>query len=128
MLKETTVAGKPVQKGSTQPQVRASHNQKTGNVLENQYYASIYSKLQPHWQLPEYRAWDPGLVAIVVVRIDKNGNIVKQLFEKKSEDDVFNQFVVKALQYASPLPPIPSALGKEVIEIGLRFRPEGIQF
>lgn len=97
------------------------------NVIESQHFASIINKLQPFWSLPEYKVWDPELVAIIVIQVEKNGIISKQFFEQKSGDRLFDQFVLKTLQEGSPLPPIPAALQKDRLEIGLRFRPGGIQ-
>lgn len=96
------------------------------NVIENQYYASVFSSLQPHWKLPEYKAWDKDLVATVVIRVTSDGRIIDQFFEKKSGDRLFDQFVLKALQDGSPLPPIPAALNKNNLELGLKFVPGSI--
>ncbi len=98
------------------------------NVIESQYFASIINKLQPYWSLPEYKTLDPELMAIVIIQVEQNGVITKQFFEKRSGDRLFDQFVLKTLQEGSPLPLIPPALQKNTLEIGLRFRPGGIQY
>ncbi len=79
------------------------------------------------WSLPQYKNWDPSTEAVVVIRIARNGTITKQVFEKRSNDPTFDQFVRKTLQDAAPFPPIPPALKKKSLEVGLRFTPEGIQ-
>ncbi len=70
---------------------------------------------------------NPDLVAIVVITINKNGQIANVFFEEKSGDRVFDQFVTKTIEAASPLPAIPAAMKKQRYEIGLRFRPESIR-
>ncbi len=104
-----------------------SSSSNTGNVLEKQYYSSVFSRLQPHWQLPEYKRWDQDLSATIVVRIARDGSIIDQYFEKKSGDRIFDQFVLKALQDGSPLPPIPAAMKTNNLELGLRFIPGSIE-
>jgi colicin import membrane protein len=94
---------------------------------EKLYQAAIFKRLQQFWALPEFKKWDPSLTAIVVITINQEGAITNQFFEKRSGDKVFDQFVEKTLRDSVPLPPIPAALRKSQYEIGLRFKPTGIQ-
>jgi len=61
----------------------------------------------------------------ITIKID--GDIANVVFETKSGDRVFDQFVSKAIEEANPLPPIPPALKKQRYEIGFRFKPGSIQ-
>jgi colicin import membrane protein len=97
------------------------------SALENQYYAAISAKLQAYWRLPEYKDWPPTLLATIVITINKDGKIMDSFFETSSGDKIFDKFVTKTLQDARELPPIPSAIKKQRMEIGLRFTPEGIR-
>lgn len=97
------------------------------SALSTQYHGAIMNHVTQYWSLPEFKNWDVGLSAIVVITIAKNGRIVKQFFEKRSGDSAFDQYVRKTLQDADPLPSIPAALRKDQVEIGLRFRPGSIQ-
>ena len=97
------------------------------NVLENQYYASIHNALQPHWKLPEHKIWDSELSAVIIITISKNGRITDRFFERRSGDKVFDQFILKALNDGAPLKPIPGALGKSSLEMGLRFTVDSIE-
>lgn len=126
MIQESESIKIPPQTTSPKPP-QTSRIRNNNNVVESQHFAAIINKLQPYWSLPEYKDWDPALVAIIVIQVEKDGTISKQFFEKKSGDKFFDQFVLKTLQKASPLPPIPTALQKDRLEIGLRFRPGGIQ-
>lgn len=119
MLRETsTVTNEPSQTSSA---ARKSSTGTSKNVVENQYYASIYNTLQPHWKLPEYKTWDADLSATIVITIAQNGQITDRFFERRSGDKVFDQFILKALDDGAPLKPIPKALGKSSLEMGLRF-------
>jgi len=125
MLRESS----SVAKTSTAKKAVSSTNAKrssTRNVIENQYFASVFSQLEPHWKSPVNMAWNNDLVATVVIRIAKDGTIIDQFFEQKSGDRLFDQFVLKALRDGSPLPPIPAALQKNNVELGLRFVPGSI--
>jgi colicin import membrane protein len=117
--RETNVS----QEGSGEGQKSSSNF----SALESQYQAAIFNRLQQFWSLPEYKKWDPSLMAIVVITISQDGAITNQFFEQRSGDRVFDQLVEKTLRDAVPLPPIPAAIRKQQYEIGLRFSPKGIK-
>ncbi len=112
----------PVKKTSGNSRVSGSMN-----LLEGQYHAAIFARLHQFWSLPEYMQKKPDLTAVVVITINKNGHIANMFFEKKSGDRIFDQFVTKTIESASPLPPIPPAMKKQRYEIGLRFKPGSIR-
>ncbi|MCK5544520.1 MAG: TonB C-terminal domain-containing protein [Desulfobulbaceae bacterium] len=87
------------------------------------YYAAVYERIHAYWNLPDLQNWKDSLEAIVILEIRKDGIVTRKFFEKKSDNRFFNQFVDKAIQEASPLPPFPLGLKKKHLEIGLRFRP-----
>ncbi len=95
-------------------------------ALENQYYVAIIARIQSIWSLPEYKAWDPSLIASVIITVTQDGQIADSYFENHSGDKIFDRFVTKALQDVGQLPPIPAAMKKQRMEIGLRFKPGGI--
>ena len=69
------------------------------------------------------RKWDRSLEAIVVLTIRKDGAISNMQFERKSRDPFFDQFVMKTLQNAAPMPRFPALMSQTTIEVGLRFKP-----
>lgn len=106
---------------------RAGSSAGGSNLIENQYHASILNRLQEYWALPEYLQHDSSLKAVVVITISRDGRIANMLFEQKADNRVFNQFVNKTIEAASPLPPIPPAMNKQRYELGLVFKPGSIQ-
>ncbi|MBW2658995.1 MAG: TonB C-terminal domain-containing protein [Deltaproteobacteria bacterium] len=100
----------------------------SSNLIEARYLAAINGQLQQFWSLPEYMQKNPNLTAVVVITISKNGKIANMFFEDKSGDRMFDQFVSKTIKAASPFPPIPPAMKKQRYEIGLKFKPGGINF
>jgi colicin import membrane protein len=49
------------------------------------------------------------------------------VFESKSVDRAFDQFVSKTIEAANPMPSIAPALNKTLYELGVRFKPGIIQ-
>ncbi len=117
---------------STSTSAAASSQSSTGNaknmgVLEQQYYATIMGHIQQYWRPPDIKTWEPNLQAVVSITIASDGQIVSHSFERESGDKLFDQFVVKTLEAANPLPAPPAALQKQRLEVGLKFKPSGIQ-
>jgi colicin import membrane protein len=88
-----------------------------------QYLSTVYQKIHEHWVLPDLQNWDNSLEAVLVITIRRDGVVTNNFFERKSDNIYFNQFVLKALKDASPLPPFPGQLQENTFEIGLRFKP-----
>jgi outer membrane biosynthesis protein TonB len=90
------------------------------------YLAAVYERIQSHWYIPPLQNWEDSLEAILVIKVNRNGTIMKTFFEKKSANLYFNQFVIKTVQESSPLPPFPREFEKINMEMGLRFSPAGV--
>jgi len=121
-------AAKPLtgQSGSTTKTATVSGPKGTGlepDFYMKQYLSAVYQKIHDHWILPDLQNWDNALEAILSIIIRKDGTVENSYFEKKSDNIYFNQFVLKAVKEASPLPPFPDQLEEETLEVGLRFKP-----
>jgi len=88
-----------------------------------QYLSTVYQQIHDNWILPDLQNWDNSLEAVLVITIRRDGVVTNSFFEKKSDNIYFNQFVLKAVKDASPLPPFPDQLQENTFEIGLRFKP-----
>ena len=93
-----------------------------------QYYAAVLQKIHDNWVLPDLQNWDNSLEAVLVITIRKDGTITNNFFERKSDNIYFNQFVLKAVNDSSPLPPFPAQLDEDSLEIGLRFKPGELSY
>ena len=102
---------------------RSSGSRQVNSIAEQIFYAGIYDRVKQFWILPEMRQWNPSLETRVVVTVRANGSIAGTVVEKKSGDPFYDQFVMKTLQKASPLPAIPKMLKMDSIEVGLVFKP-----
>jgi colicin import membrane protein len=114
------------QKTSTTKAAGVSGPRGTGiepDFYMKQYLSTVYQKIHDNWILPDLQNWDNSLEAVLVINIRRDGLITNSFFEKKSKNIYFNQFVLKAVKDASPLPPFPDQLKENTFEIGLRFKP-----
>jgi colicin import membrane protein len=84
--------------------------------LFNEYYAQMQSMIWQQWSWPETGQKD--LLAIISIKILKDGTIRIQKIEKSSGNSFFDKEALKALTKANPLPPPPDEL-----EVSLRFYP-----
>jgi TonB family protein len=114
------------QTGSTTRTAGVSGPKGTGVEPEfymKQYLSAVYQKIHDHWILPDLQNWDNSLEAVLSITIGRDGTITDSHFERKSANIYFNQFVLKAVKEASPMPPFPDKLIENSLEIGLRFKP-----
>ena len=109
------------QSGST------TNNSSRLTALELQYFSAVRARIQPFWTLPKFREWDPSLTALIVITIERDGRIAGSFLEATSGDSVFDRFALKVLDDVGHLPPIPAAINKDRIELGLKFTPGDIR-
>lgn len=109
---------------SQQSGIAASNGSSSMRLSEAQreYLAGIHSHILNKWKVPDLPNIEDTLEAIVVLKVDNQGKIVKSFFEKKTDNLYFNKSIEKAINDADPLPP-PDVFKEMELEIGLRFRP-----
>lgn len=122
----------PATVSSTSSTTRSSNDSATmsnssSSQIERMYYAAITNRLLQFWALPESMQKQSNLMSTAVITINKNGQIADILMENRSGDRVFDQFVTRTIRAANPMPAIPAAMRKQRVEIGLNFKPGGIQ-
>lgn len=96
------------------------------DLAMKKYLIAINRRISDNWALPDTQTWDKDLEAIMVIVVRTDGTVSKTYFEKKSKNIYFDQYVEKTIQASLPMPPFPSDLKKNTLEIGLRFRPSGL--
>lgn len=99
----------------------------SSSQIERMYYAAITNRLLQFWALPESMQKQSHLMSTAVITINRNGEIAHIQMENRSGDRVFDQFVTRTIRAANPMPAIPAAMKKQRVEIGLNFKPGGIQ-
>jgi outer membrane biosynthesis protein TonB len=92
-----------------------------------QYYSAIVQNIHENWILStNLQELDKSVTASVVIIINRDGIITNRYFEKKSNNVIFNRMVLKTINDSSPLPPFPSQLKQNSMEIELRFHSGGL--
>lgn len=102
---------------------RSSGSKQVQSVVFQNYLSALYDQVRRYWVLPDMRQWDARLETVVVLTIRRNGTVARKVVEKKSSDPFFDQFVMKTIDSALPLPRFPKLMPQEFTEVGLRFRP-----
>ncbi len=87
-------------------------------------YARSLGKIKNAWGLPGMSKYSKNLETIVTIRVRKDGRIVDINIEKRSGNRVYDESILRVLRSVDPLPPIPSSLNTDSLEIGFRFLPE----
>ena len=114
---------KGVKAASSSSSRKSSGSKEVQSIVFKQYLSSLYDRVQSFWVLPDMRQWDVGLETVVVLTIRRDGTVTSTTIEKKSKDPFFDQFVMKTVQNAVPMPRFPTLMTQSSIEVGLRFRP-----
>lgn len=89
------------------------------------YLLDIYEKIKNAWNVPGM-AQKKDLETIITIKLRKDGRIVDMNIEKRSGNRVYDESVLRVLRAVEPLPPIPSSLNTDSLEIGFRFLPGGL--
>lgn len=90
------------------------------------YKARLINHIHQYWKLPDIHEWDEKLEAVIIVKVRNDGSVIDTYFEKRSDDYLFDQYVLKSIKEAEPLPPFPLEINKPVEELVIRFFPGGL--
>ncbi|MCX5811649.1 MAG: TonB family protein [Proteobacteria bacterium] len=96
---------------------------RTLDPVSQRYMLEIWEKIKNSWGLPGIASYKKDLETIVTIRIRKDGRIVDVNIEKRSGNRIYDESILRVLRSVDPLPPIPTTLNMETMEIGFRFLP-----
>ena len=85
------------------------------------YYAMIWSRIKGKWALPQGILPGEVLETVIDVTILRSGAVTQVDFEKRSGNRYFDESAMKAIQKASPLPPLPAWSRENSLGVGIRF-------
>lgn len=92
------------------------------------YRAEVPYQIQKNWAFSNQLAGNSGnLEAVLVIKIIPSGEIIDIWFEKRSGNRYLDESAYKAVQKASPLPPLPPGYRRPFYNLGLIFTPEGVK-
>ena len=89
----------------------------------SEYTKKVTSQIRENWFYPEDLKVQQDDFVRVVVTIGKDGAITESEVVESSDNDQFNSYALECLETSSPVEPIPDELGKDTMELELRFRP-----
>lgn len=88
------------------------------------YLMEVEEWIKGNWAYPVALAGlesKKNLEAIVVMRVQSNGTILKSWFKRRSSNVIFDQSVQKAVDRSDPIPPFPEGYRKSYDEIEINF-------
>jgi hypothetical protein len=88
------------------------------------YYEDIWERIQERWHSPG-TATGKSLLTVVSIRIRRDGRIMDWNIERKSGNGAYDASVSRTLNSIENLPPIPTSLDMDFIEVGFNFHPPG---
>lgn len=89
------------------------------------YYTELWERIRRSWNLPEALTGDTkGRMAVVTLRIRRNGSLEKCWLEESSGNARLDQSALRAVEKAAPFPPLPGGYPRATHEVGIRFRPD----
>lgn len=91
------------------------------------YLNAVRERVRERWTVPESFSKNPKLITIVAVRIKRDGTLASTLVEEGSGNRRYDETVLRAIAKAAPLPPLPEDYKGDYMELGFRFRPEGVE-
>ncbi len=95
----------------------------TDGIIMEIYKSEIKNLIYSNWTYVSFRESSriPDLTAVVVLEVDKNGNILKTAMAKSSGDSKFDASVLKAIKKTGTLLPFPEGYRKTHEEIEVNF-------
>lgn len=91
----------------------------SGNFPYTWYVHSIKKKLDSNWNVTS--GFSNKIFTQVAFTITRGGSIANVEVEESSGDSVFDQAAVRAVQYSSPLPPLPGDFDEPELRVHVRF-------
>lgn len=83
------------------------------------YMKTIADRLDKQWHPPH--DFDPDTTCQVTFEIDRAGQISGSKLTKSSRDSAFDQFALRAVLYANPLPPLPNGYPEATLTVHMTF-------
>ena len=92
------------------------------------YLSKIAMIIQRHWSFtPHLIREKGGIEAYVALTVQPGGTVSDITFDRNSSSRYFDDTVLKAIEKASPFPPVPGEVSGTALRIGLVFTPKGIE-
>lgn len=92
-----------------------------GGTAMQIYQAEVESLIKSNWHYPVALDNKKDLEAIVLLLVKSDGTIMKSRFDKRSQNVLFDESVLKAIERSNPLPPFPENYRRSHEEFEISF-------
>ncbi|HAR94786.1 MAG TPA: hypothetical protein DCR97_02315 [Deltaproteobacteria bacterium] len=117
-------------KGSEGLSGSSSGSSGSGSGAQNpalvRYLILMRDRIESAWRIPFISGAQKNLEAKVTIKIRRDGRIVDISVDKRSGNRSYDESVLRTLRAIDPLPPIPSSVDEDPLEVEMTMRPEGV--
>ena len=92
-----------------------------GGTAMQIYQMQVESLIKSNWHYPVAMDNQKDREAILLLMVKRDGAVLSFRFDKKSQNVLFDESVLKAVERSNPLPPFPESLRRSHEEIVIRF-------
>lgn len=92
-----------------------------GGTAMQIYQAEVESLIKSNWHYPVAMDNQKDVEAIVVLMVKSDGTVMRSRFDKRSQNVLFDESVLKAIERSNPLPPFPESYRKSHEEFEISF-------
>jgi colicin import membrane protein len=92
-----------------------------GGTAMQIYQAEVESLIKSNWHYPVAMDNRKDVEAIVVLLVKSDGTIMRSRFDRRSQNVLFDESVLKAIERSNPLPPFPESYRKSYEELEISF-------
>jgi colicin import membrane protein len=85
------------------------------------YQMQVESVIKSNWHYPVATDSQKDREAILLLTVKRDGAILSSRFDKRSQNALFDESVIKAIERSNPLPPFPESLRRTHEEFVIRF-------
>ena len=109
--------------GTSTNQARSSMAARMQDIQMQAYYGRVRALITNAWHLPMMQQTAQTLQAVVLLIIDREGQVIRYQLIQSSGSPPFDTSLKRAVQASLPLPPLPETFPREILEFELHFTP-----
>jgi len=92
-----------------------------GGVNSRFYKMQVETWVKSHWTYPVAGGVNDKLEAIIILKVNRDGTILNTRFIKRSNDKLFDEKVMQAIEKSGKVPPLPKEFNESYEEIEIKF-------
>ncbi len=101
--------------------VRPGKPASSGGISMRIYQMEVETKIRGNWAYPVALQSQKNLEAVVLVKVKRDGTILTYELVKRSNNSIFDQSVIKAIEKSGSMPPFPEDFRENDEEIEITF-------